>query len=171
MLAARPAVRFTHPMTPVPDQTGEVEALRSALAVERGARAPGAEAMTAHFKLVIAKLRHNKCGAFSERGRKLIEQLKMELGYLVATVAEDTTRAGGQGGERPGVPLPHKSVRGALPAYLASERIVVPTLAAYPCCGDGPSKLAEDVTRPLRRCSGPGRRPRPCGLGLQSGPR
>ena len=68
-------------MTPAPDPTGDVEALRAALAAEREARiaaearATGAEAMITHLKLVIAKLRHDKFGASSERGRKLIDQL------------------------------------------------------------------------------------------------
>ncbi|ATR19161.1 Transposase (plasmid) [Roseomonas mucosa] len=66
-------------MTRAPDQTGDVEALRAALAAEREARiaaearatglearATGAEAMIAHLKLVIAKLRHDKFGASSE---------------------------------------------------------------------------------------------------------
>ena len=63
------------------DPTGDVEALRAALAAEREARiaaearATGAEAMITHLKLVIAKLRHDKFGASSERGRKLIDQL------------------------------------------------------------------------------------------------
>ena len=90
-------------MTPAPDQTGDVEALRAALAAEREARiaaearATGAEAMITHLKLVITKLRHDKFGASSERGRKLIDQLELELGDLIATVAEDATRTEGQG--------------------------------------------------------------------------
>ena len=34
----------------------------------------GAEAMVAHLKLVIAKLKHDRFGASSERGRKLLDQ-------------------------------------------------------------------------------------------------
>jgi transposase len=64
----------------------------------RRGRATGAEAMIAHLKLVIAKLRHDKFGASSERGRKLLDQLELELGELVATVAEDAARAEGQAG-------------------------------------------------------------------------
>ena len=58
--------------------------------------------MIAHLKLVIAKLRHDKFGASSERGRKLLDQLELELGELVATAAEDAAKAEGQGGARPG---------------------------------------------------------------------
>ena len=149
-------------MTPAPDQTGDVEALRAALAAEREARiaaevratglearATGAEAMIAHLKLVIAKLRHDKFGASSERGRKLIDQLELELGDLVATVAEDATRTEGQGGDRSGAPPPRKPVRGPLPAHLPRERVVVPSPATCPCCGGKLSKLGEDVTETL----------------------
>ena len=139
-------------MTAAPDPTGDVEALRAALAAEREARiaaearATGAEAMITHLKLVIAKLRHDKFGASSERGRKLIDQLELELGDLVATMAEGATRAEGQGGERSGAPPPRKPVRGPLPAHLPRERVVVPSPAACPCCGGRLSKLGEDVT-------------------------
>ena len=140
---------------PTLDPADDVEALRAALATEREARiaaearATGAEAMIAHLKLVIAKLRHDKFGASSERGRKLIDQLELELGELVATVAEDATRTESQGGERPGVPPPRKPVRGPLPAHLPRERVVVPSPSACPCCGGKLSKLGEDVTETL----------------------
>ena len=72
---------------PTPDSTaGDIAALRTALAAaelarqEAEARATGAEAMVAHLKLLIAKLRHDRFGASSERGRKLIDQRELELG-------------------------------------------------------------------------------------------
>ena len=57
----------------------DVDALLTALAAEQLARrkaeacASGAEAMVAHLKLVIAKLQHDRFGASSERGRKLLD--------------------------------------------------------------------------------------------------
>ena len=117
--------------------------LRTALAVEREvrlaaeARATGAEGMIAHLKLVIARLRHDKFGASSERGRKLLDQLELELGDLVATIAEDATQVESQGEERPGAPPPRKPVRGPLPAHLPRERVVIPSPSACPCCGAG----------------------------------
>ncbi|WP_426960012.1 IS66 family transposase [Muricoccus radiodurans] len=139
---------------PTPEQTDDIEALRAALAAEREARiaaearATGAEAMIAHLKLVIAKLRHDRFGASSERGRKLLDQLELELGELVATVAEDATRAEGHGGDRSGAP-PRRPVRGPLPAHLPRERVVIPSPSACPCCGGGLSRLGEDVTETL----------------------
>ncbi|RKK03822.1 IS66 family transposase [Pseudoroseomonas wenyumeiae] len=149
-------------MTPAPDHTDDVETLRAALAAEREARlaaearatgaearAVGAEAMITHLKLVIAKLRHDKFGASSERGRKLLDQLELELGELVATEAEDATRAEEQARTRPGAPPPRRPSRGPLPAHLPRERVVLPSPAACPCCGGKLSKLGEDVTETL----------------------
>jgi hypothetical protein len=148
-------------MTPAAADPDAIETLRAALAAEREARlaaepratgaearAVGAEAMIAHLKLVIAKLRHDKFGASSERGRKLLDQLELELGELVATAAEDATRAENQVGTRPGAP-PRKPSRGPLPAHLPRERVVLPSPAACPCCGGKLSKLGEDVTETL----------------------
>jgi transposase len=148
-------------MTPAPDHADDVETLRADLAAEREARLAaearateaearvvGAEAMIAHLKLVIAKLRHDKFGASSERGRKLLDRLEPELGELVSSAAEDATRAENQAGMRPGAP-PRRPSRGPLPAHLPRERVVLPSPAACPCCGGKLSKLGEDVTETL----------------------
>jgi hypothetical protein len=141
-------------MTPAPDPADDVETLRAALAAEREARlaaeafATGAEAMITHVKLVIAKLRHDKFGASFERGRKLLDQLELELGELVATAAEDATRAEDQAGTWTGAP-PRRPSRGPLPAHLPRERVVLPSPSACPCCGGKLSKLGEDVTETL----------------------
>ena len=83
-------------MTPTPDTLpDDIGALRAALAAERlarreaEARASGAEAMVAHLKLLIAKLRHDRFGASSERGRKLLDQLELRLEEVEAAAAED----------------------------------------------------------------------------------
>ncbi len=66
----------------------DVAALRAALAAEQlarreaEARASGAEALVAHLKLLIAKLRHEQFGASSKRGRKLLDQLELQLEEL-----------------------------------------------------------------------------------------
>ena len=62
-----------------------IEALTAALAAERAARqeaearASGAEALVAYYKLLIAKLRREQYGQSSERGRKLLNQLELQL--------------------------------------------------------------------------------------------
>ena len=87
-------------MISTPDTSPDgVDALRAALAAERlarreaEARASGAEAMVAHLRLLIAKLKRDRFGASSERGRKLLDQLELELGELVAAASEDATEA------------------------------------------------------------------------------
>jgi len=75
----------------------ELNALRAALAAEQQARheaearASGAEAMVTHLKLMIAKLRHDRFGASSERSRKLLDQMELELEELQASAAEDAS--------------------------------------------------------------------------------
>ena len=78
-------------MTPAPDAPpDDVAALQAALAAERlarreaEARASGAEAMVAHLKLLIAKLKHDRFGASSERSRKLLDQMELQLEELEA---------------------------------------------------------------------------------------
>ena len=143
-------------MTPAPDTSPDnVEALRAALAVEQAARleaearASGAEAMVAHLKLLIAKLKHDRFGASSERGRKLLDQLELELGELVAAASEDAGKAGGTStGGRSDTPS-RKPVRAPLPAHLPRERVVIAAPTACPCCGGRLAKLGEDITETL----------------------
>src|SRR5437016_4622650 len=57
------------------------------------ARAAGAEAMIAHMKLVIAKLRREQYGQSSERGRKVLDQLELQLEELEAETTENAVTA------------------------------------------------------------------------------
>lgn len=141
---------------PAPD---DIAALRAELAAERlarreaEARASGAEAMVAHLKLLIAKLRHDRFGASSERGRKLLDQLELQLEELEAAATEDDVVAGVGGGQGTDPtarrPTRRKPARGPLPAHLPRERVVVPGPAECPCCGGKLAKLGEDVTETL----------------------
>jgi transposase len=73
----------------------DIDALKAALLAERAARrefearASGAEAMVAHLKLLIAKMKRDRFGASAERGRKLLDQLEMQLEELETAAAED----------------------------------------------------------------------------------
>ena len=135
----------------------DVAALRAALAGEQltrreaEARASGAEAMVAHLKLLIAKLRHEQFGASSERGRKLLDQLELQLEELEAGAAEDNAALGADPADERASPgrIRRKPVRGPLPAHLPRERVVVPGPSACPCCQGKLSKLGEDVTETL----------------------
>lgn len=138
----------------------EVAALRAALAAaelarqEAEARAAGAEAMVAHLRLLIAKLKHDRFGASSERGRKLIDQLELELGELVAAASEDAAKAENAAGKDKssggsGTSPRQQPARAPLPDHLPRERMVIAAPSACPCCGGKLSKLGEDITETL----------------------
>jgi transposase len=146
---------------PAPDTIpDDIDTLRTALAAEQSARreaearASGAEAMVAHLKLLIARLKHDKYGASSERGRKLLDQLELELGELVAAASEDAAKVEGAAGKdgrtrHPDRPPRGQPVRAPLPAHLPRERVVLPAPMACPCCSGKLSKLGEDITETL----------------------
>lgn len=66
--------------TPPDALPDDLETLKAALLAERAARreaearASGAEAMVAHLKLMIAKLKHERFGPSSEHRRRLLDQ-------------------------------------------------------------------------------------------------
>jgi transposase len=133
----------------------EIDALRVALAAERAARqqaearALGAEAMVAHLKLLIAKMKRDRFGQSSERGQRLLDQMELQLEELEASAAEDEaaipptdTRSVVSFSRR-------KPARAPLPAHLPRERVVVPAPSACPCCGGKLVKLGEDITETL----------------------
>ena len=87
-------------VTAAPDNLpDDIAALRAALAAEQlarreaEARASGAEAMVAHLKLLIAKLKRDSSAPSSERGRKLLDQLELQLEELEARASEDAAKA------------------------------------------------------------------------------
>jgi transposase len=106
------------------------------------------------LKLTIAKLRHEKYGASSERGRKLIDQLELQLAVLEENAAQDETAAeiAAQKAEPRGAAKPgqrERPARRALPADLPRERLVHPAPSECPCCGGPLRKLGEDITETL----------------------
>jgi transposase len=131
-----------------------VDALRAALVAEQlarreaEARASGAEAMVAHLKLLIAKLKHDRFGASSERGRKLLDQMELELEEMEAAASEDASAAG-QDSTVVTRFTRRKPVRAPLPAHLPRERVVLPIPTACPCCGGKLAKLGETITETL----------------------
>ena len=142
-----------------PDTTPNgIDALRAELTAERAARqeaearAAGAEAMVAHLKLLVAKLRHDRYGASSERGRKLLDQLEFELEELEANAAEDASATDADADKVGAIVSSftrRKPMRGPLPAHLPRERVVVPGPTECPCCGGVLAKLGETITETL----------------------
>src|SRR6266851_64548 len=114
------------------------------------ARASGAEALIAHMKLVIAKLRRQQYGQSSERGRKVLDQLELQLEELEAETRENAVAAEG---EAAGAVVKsfsrRRPVRAPLPAHLPRERVVIPAPCACPACGGRLVKLGEDIVETL----------------------
>jgi transposase len=135
---------------PLPTELADAHALilhqREEL-VAAEARASGAAAMIAHPKLVIAKLRRDQYGQSAERGRKVLDQLELQLEELEAdatersVIAERDTSVQAFTRRRP--------VRAPLPAHLPRERVVIPAPCACPFCRGELAKLGEDITETL----------------------
>ena len=145
----------------LPDDIDELKAALALLAEraarrEFEARASGAEAMVAHLKLLIAKMKRDRFGQSSERSRKLLDQLELQLEELEASAMEDETAASSA---TTGVHsfVRKRPVRAALPAHLPRERMVIPAPSACPCCGGKLAKLGETSPRRWRWYRGNGR--------------
>ena len=147
---------------PLPD---DVEALK-ALVISMTRRATDAEAelanaraqavttdaLIAHLKLQIAKFKRAQYGPSSERSRRLLDQMELELEDLEADAGEHdlaaelaaakTTRVAAFQRKHP--------TRKPFPEHLPRERVVIPAPCSCPNCG-GPrlSKLGEDITETL----------------------
>ena len=135
----------------------DIDALKAALLAERTARiemearASGAEAMVAHLKLLIAKMKRDRFGASAERSRRLLDQLEMELEELETAAAENDAAANcaATGPVRVGAFTRAKPVRGPLPAHLPREQVILPSPTSCPCCGGKLVKLGEAITETL----------------------
>src|ERR1044071_7092258 len=91
------------------------------------------------LKLTISKLQQARHGASSERGRKLLDQLELQLAELQESAAQDEVAtapaaAPAQDTSTQG-DASLKPARRALPEHLSRERIVHPGAAQCPCCG------------------------------------
>jgi transposase len=142
------------------------DALKAALAAERAGRlaaeaaaaravaaVSSAEALIAHLRLAIEKMKREFYGTRSERGRKLLDQMELELEELEATASQDETAAAMAAGSS-GTTVPahtrRKPVRKPFPEHLPRERVIVPGPTACACCGSTKlSKLGEDITETL----------------------
>jgi transposase len=132
-----------------------IAALTAALAAEREARrqaearASGAEALVAYYKLQIAKLRREQYGQSSEHGRKLLDQLELQLEEAAASAAEDEIMAQPAGSTTVQPFTRKRPVRAPFPAHLPRERVVIPGPTACPSCGGKLAKLGETITETL----------------------
>jgi transposase len=115
------------------------------------ARESAIEAVIAHLKLQIARLRREQYGASAERSRRLLDQMELQLEELEADASEDdlvaeiaakTANVNAFERKRPS--------RKPFPEHLPRERVVIPAPCSCPACGgERLSKLGEDVTETL----------------------
>ena len=139
----------------------DVATLKAMLLAERAARwAAQAEAQARaleieKLKFAIARLRHERFGASSERAARLVDQLELQLADLEETAAESEVAA-----EAAGAAVAihgfarRKPARRPLPDHLLRDRVVYPAPSACPCCGGVLRKLGEDVTESLEHVPG-----------------
>ncbi|ATU74463.1 IS66 family transposase [Komagataeibacter xylinus] len=112
-------------------------------------RAISAEAQIAHLKHLIARMRQDRFGASSERGRRLLAQFELELEDLETAHAEDAPENAPDPAVLATAPRRNHG-RQPLRADLPRERVVIPVPTHCPCCGgERLSKLGESVTETL----------------------
>ena len=110
------------------------------------------EALIAHLKLEIEKLRRQLYGQRAERKERLLDQLELQLEELEASATEDELAA--EAAAKPTQTVRsftrRRAVRKPFPEDIERERIVLAAPRGCPCCGSANlSKLGEDVTETL----------------------
>ena len=139
----------------LPDDIAALKALvlaKDAELTAARARASATEALIAHLKLQIAKLKREQYGPSAERSRRLLDQLELQLEELEASASEDELAAESAAAKTTSVTAfsRKRPARKPFPEHLPRERVVIPTPCACPACGGNRlSKLGEDVTETL----------------------
>ena len=149
------------PFQPLPT---DLAAAHAALLLERAARIEAeanaahaqavqssSDALIAHLKLEIEKLRRHIYGHRSERKSRLLDQLELQLEELEAAASEDE-QASQRASQSTSV-APHRRKRPArkpFPEHLPRQRVVIAAPESCSCCGSHKlSKLGEDITETL----------------------
>src|SRR5215211_3522989 len=144
---------------PISALPNDVEALKrlvlareADLAAAR-ARQSSSEALIAHLRLTIEKMRRDAYGQRSERGARLLDQMELELEELEAAASEDelaAERAAAAADTTVRSFTRKRPSRKPLAEHLPRERIIVPGPTSCSCCGSTRlAKLGEDVTETL----------------------
>jgi len=109
------------------------------------------EALIAHMKLEIEKLRRELYGNRSERKARLLDQMELQLEDLQASATEDELASKQASQSTPVKPHERKRPsRKPFPDHLPRERVVIAAPETCLCCGsDRLSKLGEDITETL----------------------
>jgi transposase len=154
--------RVTRRFAPLPTDLASAHAL---ILTERAARLEAeadaaqaravntsTDALIAHMKLEIEKLRRALYGSRSERKARLLEQMELQLEELEAAATEDELAAEKAAARAQTVRSFQRArpSRKPFPEHLPRERVVIAAPEACPCCGSVKlSKLGEDVTETL----------------------
>jgi transposase len=151
-----------NPVEPLPDDIAALKAallsattrslqVEAELAVAK-ARASDDQAMIAHQKLQIAKLRHQLYGQRSERAVRLLDQLALGFDELESSATADEMAAEQAAARTTNVaPFTRKRPsRQPFPEHLPRERRVEPAPSNCLCCGSARlRKFGEDITETL----------------------
>ena len=149
-------------ISPLPDDVEALKALVTAMARKADeaeaklanamAHQSAIEALIAHLKLQIAKLKREQFGPSAERSRRLLDQMELQLEELEADAAEDDLIAEAAASKTTTITAFERKrpARKPFPDHLPRERVVVPAPCSCPACGgDRLSKMGEDVTETL----------------------
>jgi transposase len=120
--------------------------------IQSQSRESNAEALIAHLRLTIEKMRREIYGQRSERSARLLDQMELELEELEAAASEDELAAerAAANGTTVGSFTRRKPSRKPFREDLPRERIVVAGPTACSCCGSTRLvKLGEDITETL----------------------
>jgi transposase len=117
------------------------------------AEASSAEALIAHLRLTIEKMRREIYGPRSERKARLLDQLELQLEELEAAATEDeiiAEKAAADATTPVRAFIRKRPSRKPFPAHLPRERVIVPGPTTCACCGSTRlAKLGEDVSETL----------------------
>jgi transposase len=142
----------------LPDDVATLQRLlraRDAELARAHAEASSAEALIAHLRLAIEKMRRELYGQRAECKARLLDQIELELEELKAAASEDelaAEKAAAASGDTTTVRAftRRKPSRKPFPEHLPRERVIVPGPTACACCGSTRlAKLGEDVTETL----------------------
>ena len=123
-----------------------------AQAASMAAKSSSDDALIAHLKLEIEKLRQALFGQRSERKARLLDQLELQLEELEAAASEDAARAAEAAAKTTTVKsfTRKQPSRKPFPEHLQRERVVAEAPEACECCGSHRlRKIGEDVTETL----------------------
>ena len=132
------------------ERAARVEA--EAVAARAQAVNSSTDALIAHLKLEIEKLRRELYGSRSERKMRLLDQMELQLEDLEAAATEDelTARQAAAQAQTVWSFERKRPARKPFPEHLPRERIVIAAPDSCPCCGSTKlSKLGADITETL----------------------